>query len=52
MSNRYIDHIIMDEGGVPTLGHPFASISDTNYSITATTSTVLAADSTRRYVRI
>ena len=47
-----ISDITCPDGALPIIGDPIVSISSTNYSILATSGTVLAADTSIRYARL
>jgi len=54
MAKTYLDKTELSSGRIPTeeIGKTITSISSTNYSILATSGTVLAANTSRRYARI
>lgn len=52
MGRLFISDLECDEGTLPVRETPITAITSTNYSITATSSEVVAANTTRRYLRI
>lgn len=53
MANRlFINDLGCDDGTLPVSNTPIAAITSTNYSVTSTSSGVVAANANRRYLRI
>lgn len=52
MAREFINDLECNEGAVPSVSKPITALTSTNYSVTATSSGVVAANTSRRYLRI